>query len=272
MIPYHCTFKGVKLPDYITKLLQITGYGNLQSLSKLNSTSLIQELEQYTTNNLDPSDLELKEHEERFFFNQKTNKFSILPGHKHLIINAAETVQKVMQHAQEDYAREQQQAEDNDQDLCVDASEDIKSNTRVRPLQHFLADLNSSSSSSNGRVSGKKRDSIKMSDTPAASPTVEQEQQSLAEYVAIWLSRKLASGQLDPFILDVDYRINVIRPRNCASQPFRPDIYSFVCLRCKTTIKAFKRPNGLSWNATNVSFIVMRSLWNVSRGDIAHLL
>lgn len=61
------------------------------------------------------------------------------------------------------------------------------------------------------------------------------------------------TGQVEPFIYDVDYRINVFRPKNNGIQPPRPDIYSFVCLRCNTTLKAFKRANSYKWNTANVS-------------------
>lgn len=101
----------MKLPDYITRLLQLTGYANLQSMSKLNDPSLIEELEHYTTENLDASDLGLPENKEKFYFNKETKKFCILPGHKHLIYDAAETVQKVLKRAEDEFHRDQQQSE-----------------------------------------------------------------------------------------------------------------------------------------------------------------
>ena len=63
---------GIKLPEYITKLLIITGYENLQCLSKLSDVALIKELEQYATDNLSASELGLLENEEKYFYNQRT--------------------------------------------------------------------------------------------------------------------------------------------------------------------------------------------------------
>lgn len=107
-VKYHITL-GVKLPDYITRLLQLTGYNNLQSLSKLDDGMLIEELEHYSTDNLDASDLGIPESKEKFYFNKETKKFCILPGHKHLIIDAAETVQKILQRAEDEFHTQQQQ-------------------------------------------------------------------------------------------------------------------------------------------------------------------
>ena len=42
---------GVKLPYYIKKLLLLSGYDNLQCLMKLVDAQLIQEVEQFATNN-----------------------------------------------------------------------------------------------------------------------------------------------------------------------------------------------------------------------------
>ena len=250
-----CSISGVKLPQYITKLLKLAGYGHLQSLSRLTNNDLIQELEQYATNYLDSSDLNVKEQEERFLFNQNTKKFTILPGHKHLIIHAAETVNKLMQRAQEKHAqRELQELEEDDnhlEDNDMSAEDENKAALEIEGPMHFLAGLhNSSSNSSKG--TNKKRESNKQIASQAAIPTLEEEQQSLTDYITLWIQRKAAAGELEALILDVDYRIKIIRPRNSGSQPFRPDVYSFVCLRCKTTIKAFKRPNGTAWNTTNV--------------------
>jgi len=102
-------YLGVKLPDYITRLLQLTGYNNLQSLSKLDDSRLIEELEHYTTDNLDASDLAIPESKQKFYFNKETKKFCILPGHKHLIIDAAETVQRILQRAEDEFHTQQQQ-------------------------------------------------------------------------------------------------------------------------------------------------------------------
>ncbi len=242
---------GVNLPDYITRLLELTGYANLQSISKLKDHELIEELEQYATDNLDVSDLGLSLHEEKFYFHRVTKKFSILPGHKHLIYDAAETVQKVLQRAEQEMAMDRQ-SDDNNQNHnnLIDGDR-----SGLRGALHFLSEFASTlNNAKKNRAPRKPRDPNKPPPViPLSTVTVEEEQRSLTEYLSSYIARKALTGQLEPFVLDVDYRINVFRPKCNGTQPQRPDIYSFVCLRCNTTIKVFKRSNGTNWNAANVS-------------------
>lgn len=241
---------GVNLPDYITRLLELTGYANLQSISKLKDNSLIEELEQYATDNLDMSDLGLPHHEEKYYFHRMTKRFSILPGHKHLIYDAAETVQKMLQRAEEDMAVDQQVEETGNQHhLDSDRS-------GLRGALHFLSEFASTlTNTKKNRAPRKPRDPNKPPPVvPVSNVSVEEEHRSLTEYLSSYIARKVFTGQLEPFILNVDYRINVYRPKCNGTQPQRPDIYSFVCLRCNTTIKAFKRSNGTNWNAANVIY------------------
>lgn len=241
----------MSLPNYITRLLELTGYANLHSLSKLTDNSLIEELEHYTTENLEASDLGLLESEAKFFFSKQGKKFTILPGHKHLIYDAAETVQKVLQRAEEEIARDRQIEEENNHYAEADVNEKTAG---LRGALHFLSEF-ASLSSIKSRAPRRKRDPNKPPPAiPISTATVEEEHQSLTEYLTTWIARKVLTGQLEPFILNVDYKINVFRPKtNGSGQPARPDIYSFVCLRCNTTIKAFKRSNGTNWNAANVT-------------------
>ena len=205
---------GIKLPEYITKLLIITGYENLQCLSKLSDVALIKELEQYATDNLSASELGLLETEEKYFYNQRTKDFQILPGHKHLIVGAADIAQKMVQDAEE---------------------------ASFNPFRYHFLDY-----------SGRADRQLTASKEPAAPKTVEGEQESLAYYIKTWIDRKVLFGQMDPFIPDQDYKIHVFQQSNGVNELPRACIYAFICLRCNTTIKAYTRPNGSNWNAANV--------------------
>jgi len=212
---------GVKLPDYIMKLLFITGYENLHCLMKLVDVSFIQELEKYATENLVASDLGLGEAEEKYFFNHRTKNFTILPGHKHLIVTAAQVAVKIFQEAEE---------------TAKEAEEAAKLHA-----YHFL------------EYSTARMNRAPVIREPAEPMTVEEEEQSLSHYIKTWISRKVLFGQMDPFELDVDYKIHIFQPNSNVLQASRYcNVYTFVCLRCNTTIKAFKRPNGSNWNAANV--------------------
>ena len=203
---------GVKLPDYIVKLLFVTGYEHLQSMLKLTDPKLIEEIEQYATDNLSAIDLGLSETEEKFFFNQRTKRFNILPGHKHLIVTAAELAQKILFEAEE---------------TAKEAEESAKFNA-----YHFL-ECSTVRANSRGSVTKE----------PLEPMTVEEEQQSLTDYIKSWISRKVLFGHMEPFEIDVDYKIHIFQPNTNVLQASRyNNVYTFVCLRCNTTIKAFKRP------------------------------
>ena len=76
-----------------------SGYDNLQSLCKLTTQQLIDEIENYATDCLDASDLGFSEDEAKYYFSNRTMKFNILPGHKHILIAAAEMAIKLLQHS-----------------------------------------------------------------------------------------------------------------------------------------------------------------------------
>ncbi|EFX89892.1 hypothetical protein DAPPUDRAFT_219945 [Daphnia pulex] len=233
--------QGLKLPDYLIKLLLCSGYDVLQSLCKLTSHQLIEELENYATDCLDASDLGFSESEAKYYFSNRTMKFNILPGHKHLLVTAAEMATKLIQHSDnEDECEFEKLPIENDHSTMVEE----------KPSQHnglhFLSEFSSLGS----------RNKTPKSTTPSNShsepiASVEEEQNSLIEFLKTWITRKILSGLLAPFLFDVDYRVQVYRPKS-SNQSSRTDIYSFVCLRCNTTIRAFKRPNGQNWNAANV--------------------
>jgi len=214
---------GVKLPDYIMKLLFITGYENLHCLMKLVDVNLIQELEKYATDNLVASDLGLSDAEEKYFFNHRSKVFTVLPGHKHLIVTAAQVAVKIFQEAAE-------------------SAKEAEENAKLNAF-HFLE-------YSTGRINT--RPPV-IRPEPMEPMTIEEEQASLSHYIKTWISRKVLFGQMDPFELDVDYKIHIFQPNINVLQGNRYcNVYTFVCLRCNTTIKAFKRPNGANWNAANV--------------------
>ncbi|KZS20003.1 Uncharacterized protein APZ42_013333 [Daphnia magna] len=231
---------GLKLPDYLIKLLLCSGYDNLQSLSKLVTQQLIDELESYATNCLDAADIGVSEIEAKYYFSRQTMKFHILPGHKHLLIAAAELAVKMLHLSDNDNESEHEKVrEEHDQSLLMD---DEKSGHNGL---HFLSEFSTLGSRTvNQKI-------VLASSSPEALSSVEEEQNSLVEFLKTWIARKVLSGRLAPFLFDVDYRIQVYRPKSC-NQSTRTDIYSFVCLRCNTTIRAFKRANGQNWNAANV--------------------
>ncbi|XP_057377714.1 uncharacterized protein LOC130699380 [Daphnia carinata] len=230
---------GLKLPDYLIKLLLCSGYDNLQSLSKLATHQLIGELENYATDCLDAADIGVPEIEAKYYFSRQTMKFHILPGHKHLLIAAAEMAVKMLHLSDNDNDSEHEKVrEEHDQSLSMD---DEKSSHNGL---HFLSEF-----STLGSRTGTKKNAL--SSSPEVVASVEEEQNSLVEFLKTWIARKVLSGRLAPFLFDVDYRIQVYRPKSY-NQPTRTNIYSFVCLRCNTTIRAFKRPNGQHWNAANV--------------------
>lgn len=228
------------------KLLLCTGYDNLQSLSKLNTNQLIEELEIYATENLDATDLGLCESEGKYYFSRRTMKFSVLPGHKHLLVAAAEIALKLLHQPENEIESEfEKVAEENDQSSTDDHDEKPNHNGL-----HFLSEF---STLGNGNRAARVS---KASNTPSETPSetilsVEEEQHSLVEFLKTWIARKVLSGVMEPFLFDVDYKVQVYRPKS-SNPSTRTDIYSFVCLRCNTTIRAFKRPNGQNWNAANV--------------------
>ena len=235
---------GVKLPTYLTKLLECSGYDNLQSLSKLSTNQLIDELEAYATENLDASDLGLP-NEGKYYFSQRTMKFHVLPGHKHLLVAAAETALKLLhQQPENEIESEFEKAtEENDQSSMEDQDEKP---SHMNGL-HFLSEF--STLGNNRATRTPKR--ITSDDLSELTVSVEEEQHSLVQFLKTWIARKVLNGDMEPFLFGVDYKIQVYRPKS-SNPATRTDIYSFVCLRCNTTIRAFKRPNGQNWNAANV--------------------
>lgn len=229
----------------MTKLLICTGYDSLLSLSKLNSSELIEELESYATDYLDASDLGLSEAEWKYYFSVRTKKFKVLPGHKHLVLTAAEFAFKLL-HLPENEAEYESEkiSEDHDQSSVDDGKS---------PQQNCIDFLSEFSSHSNGRstrsVSRGRNSSLEKTEFSASVD--EEERVSLIEFLKTWIARKELSGLLEPFVFDIDYRVQVYRPKS-SNQSAKTTIYSFVCLRCNTTIRAFKRANGQNWNAANV--------------------
>ena len=80
--------------------------------------------------------------------------------------------------------------------------------------------------------------------------TIEMESKCLSNYVQSWISRKVLFGQMESFAIDVDFKIHLFQHQFATAQISTS--YTFVCLRCNTTIKAFKRPNGSNWNTANI--------------------
>ncbi|KAI9555424.1 hypothetical protein GHT06_017939 [Daphnia sinensis] len=232
---------GLKLPDYLIKLLLCSGYDNLHSLSKLVTHQLIEELENYATDCLDAADIGVPEIEAKYYFSRQTMKFHILPGHRHLLIAAAELAVKMLRLSANDNDSEHEKVrEEHDHSLLMD---DEKSGHNGL---HFLSEF-----STLGSQTRNKKNTLLPSSSPEAVTSVAEEQNSLVEFLKTWIARKVLSGRLAPFLYDVDYRVQVYRPKS-SNQSARTDIYSFVCLRCNTTIRAFKRANGQNWNAANV--------------------
>lgn len=223
------------------KLLLCSGYDNLQSLSKLITHQLIEELESYATNCLDAADIGVSEIEAKYYFSRQTLKFHILPGHKHLLMVAAEIAAKMLHLSDnENGSNYEKVCEDHDQSLLMDDEKPGHNGL------HFLSEF-----STLGSRAGKSQQIALPSNSPEPVASIDEEQNSLVEFLKTWISRKILSGLLAPFLFDVDYRVQVYRPKSC-NQSTRTDIYSFVCLRCNTTIRAFKRQNGQNWNAANV--------------------
>lgn len=220
-----------------------TGYDNLHSLSKLSTSQFIEELETYATDNLDASDLGLSEAEEKYYFSRKTKRFNILPGHKHLIIAAAEIAIKLyLQQPDNEVESEFEKTPDELDQSSMDDDKTIGHNGL-----HFLSEFSTLRNRGNRVLK-----STVQSDIASESHfSVEEEQHSLVEFLKTWIARKVVSGLLEPFLFDDDYKVQVYRPKS-SNQASRSDVYSFVCLRCNTTIRAFKRPNGQNWNAANV--------------------
>lgn len=119
-----------------------------------------------------------------------------------------------------------------------------------------FSELDSTSSSNGTRTPGARSNKANSSRPPSVNGTsqitVEEERQSLTEHLLTWITRKVSTGQVQPFMPDIDYRVEVIRPKNNG-----PDLYTFVCLRCNTTLKAFKRSNGHKWNTANVNTVFL---------------
>ena len=215
-----------------------SGYDNLQSLCKLTTQQLIDEIENYATDCLDASDLGFSEDEAKYYFSNRTMKFNILPGHKHILIAAAEMAIKLLQHSDNVEDEFEKVPVENDHSIIDD-----EKSTQHNGL-HFLSEFS---------TLGNRGKTISTPPNSHSEPivSVEEEQNSLVEFLKTWIARKVLSGLLAPFLFDVDYRVQVYRPKS-SNQSTRTDIYSFVCLRCNTTIRAFKRPNGQNWNAANV--------------------
>lgn len=228
----------MKLPDYVLKLLLLTGYDNLHAISKLVNHKLIDDLEAYGTDFLEPTDLGLMDNEKKYYFSEKAMKFRILPGHRHLIIEAGCLAKKLLNMSLATIPDENESDFEKTFEVQQHApiSCEQPTNDELRDDCHDLLETTESQQ-------------LKESYPIVYSP--ESERESLARFIRSWIERKIQNRNLTAFIYEVDYRVLVYRPKS--SNPItQTDIFLFVCHRCNTTIKVFKRRNGNSWNAANV--------------------
>ena len=217
------------------KLLVCTGYDNLKSLSKLANEQYVKELEEYATDNLDASDLGLSDGDKRYYFNQRTKKFSILPGHRHLIVCASEIAERVLL-----------QQSDNEVNIQIEnaSADDID-------ISSVDTDDKNSTHGDQSSISEDFKPLVNAAGASVVANSVEEEVR-LVEFLKTWIARKVLLGFLDSFNYDIDYKIQVYRPKASNHAPRSDGVYSFVCLHCNTTIRIFRRQNGQSWNAANV--------------------
>lgn len=246
---------GLRLPDYIVKLLLLTGYDNLHAISKLVNYELISELESYGTDFLEASDLGLTEEEGKHYFSQMSKKFRILPGHKHLITAAGYLAKKVLHINQvatlEDMDSDNERTYDNEQGHNS-PNEAYMMNNIQPSAQHIIQrhiPPPPEPAANEFPHEGMKAETAEA--YPTSMCTIEIEREALAGIIRTWIARKIRSGNLTAFIYESDYRILVHRPKS-ANPIYHMDVFLFVCHRCNTTIKVFKRPNGNSWNCANV--------------------
>nr|CAH0107772.1 unnamed protein product [Daphnia galeata] len=191
--------QGLKLPEYLIKLLLCSGYDNLQSLCKLTTQQLIEEIENYATDCLDASDLGFSEDEAKYYFSNRTMKFNILPGHKHILIAAAEMAIKLLQHSDNVEDEFEKAPLENDHSIIDD-----EKSTQHNGL-HFLSEFS---------TLGNRGKTISTPPNSHSEPivSVEEEQNSLVEFLKTWIARKSTSISTE------------------IKQSVNPDRYLFVCL------------------------------------------